>query len=109
MNFEGSFYDVFKDSFYECFSRTQCMLQTTNMGYKKALIRKNDIIDKYPIVDKIFYRREATAISKEECEAIIFFINEQEKIKEIEDEALFFKGGHEAYIYFKKIDILKDK
>jgi len=107
MDFENSFYDYSKDNFYEYFSRIQYELQTTNMGYKEALLEKNRLLESNPKIEELFYQRKEMALSLEDCKDIIEFINLQEQIKKIEDEVIFLLGGREAYLYFKKLDILK--
>lgn len=107
MDFENSFYDYSKDNFYEYFSHIQYVLQTTNMGYKEALLEKNRLLESNPKIEELFYQRKEMALSLEDCKDIIEFINLQEQIKKIEDEAIFLLGGREAYLYFKKLDILK--
>ena len=107
MNFEDSFYDYSKDNFYEYFSRIQYVLQTTDMGYKKTLLEKDKLIESNPKIEELFYGKKAMSLTIEDCKDIIKFIEIQEKIKEIEDEALFLLGGREAYLYFKKLGILE--
>lgn len=107
MDFEDSFYDYSKDNFYEYFSRIQFMLQTTNMGYKETVLEKNKLMEANPKLDAIFYARTAVELSLDDCKDIVKFVSLQEKIKQIEDEAIFLLGGREAYLYFKKLDILK--
>lgn len=107
MDFEDSFYDYSKDNFYEYFSRIQYVLQTTNMGYKETLLEKDKLLESNPKIEEIFYGRKEMALNLEDCKDIIKFIELQEKIKQIEDEAIFLLGGREVYLYFKKLDILK--
>ena len=108
MNFEDSFYDYSKDNFYEYFSRIQYMLQTSNLGYKETLLEKDKLLESNPKIEEIFYGRKAMDLTLADCKDIIKFIELQEKIKEFEDEALFLLGGREVYLYFKKLDLLKD-
>ena len=89
MNFEDSFYDYSKDNFYEYFSRIQYMLQTSNMGYKETLLEKDKLLESNPKIEEIFYGRKVMDLSFDDCKDIIKFIELQEKIKELEDEALF--------------------
>ena len=107
MSFEDSFYDYSKDNFYEYFSRIQYMLQTTDLEYKENLLEKNKLMESNPKLDAIFYARKEMELSLEDCKDIVKFIDLQEKIKRTEDEAIFLLGGREAYLYFKKLDILK--
>jgi len=107
MNFEDSFYDYSKNNFYEYFSHIQYMLQTTDLGYKEILLEKDKLLESNPKIDEIFSSGKATELSLEDCKDVIKFIELQEKIKRREDEAIFLLGGREAYLYFKKLDILK--
>ena len=108
MNFEDSFYDYSKDNFYEYFSRTQYVLQNSNMEYKETLLEKDKLMESNSKLDEIFYQRKIVNLSLEDCKDIVKFIEIQEKIKELEDEALFLMGGREAYLLLKKLDLLKN-
>lgn len=107
MDFEDSFYDYSKDNFYEYFSRTQYVLKATNMEYNETLLEKDKLLKSNPKIEEVFYGRKEMDLSLDDCKDIIKFIELQEKIKQIEDEAIFLLGGREIYLYFKKLDILK--
>ena len=46
-------------------------------------------------------------ITKEECEALSKVIILYYNLKDIEEKEIYFKGGMDAYFYFKKLGILK--
>ena len=46
-------------------------------------------------------------VSKEECKMLSKIIILNYKLQEIEENEIYFKGGMDAYFYFRKLGILK--
>ena len=72
-------------------------------AYKDDFILDNNIN-----IQKIFDEADIeNGLSKEECKMLSKVIILNYKLQEIEENEIYFKGGMDAYFYFRKLGILK--
>ena len=64
-------------------------------------------MDRFPNLQLIFEDDEVFELNKEECKMLSKIIILNYKLQEIEENEIYFKGGMDAYFYFRKLGILK--
>lgn len=100
-------FDMSSEELCELIDTTKIELVSKNLDYKKL---KNDVLEivtKYPNLDEIYDTTNTLELTKEECKMLQKLIELQLKISEYEEHEMLFLGGRIAYIYFKKIGIIK--
>ena len=63
----------------------------------------DDFFERTNLVESIIENE----LSKEECKMLSKIIILNYKLQEIEENEIYFKGGMDAYFYFRKLGILK--
>lgn len=102
-----SFFIDCSNEFSEYISSQVFQIRNKNPEYKKLLIKTEKILDKYPRLRSVLEDDEVSALSIEECEALVEIQNIKQCIDVIEEKEIFFLGSKELYQYLKKIDALK--
>ena len=64
------------------------------------------IYDQYPRVMKLYDREEVSALTEEECAAVIEIASLRNQRTEIELEASYFRGCYDSVGYLRKAGIL---
>ena len=83
-------------------------LKNSNLEYKNTQQKLHNILDNNINIQKIFDEADIeNGISKEECTMLSKIIILNYKLQEIEENEIYFKGGMDAYFYFRKLGILK--
>ena len=83
-------------------------LKNSNLEYKNTQQKLHNILDNNINIQKIFDEADIEkGLSKEECKMLSKIIILNYKLQEIEENEIYFKGGMDAYFYFRKLGILK--
>ena len=83
-------------------------LKNSNLEYKNTQQKLHNILDNNINIQKIFDETDIeNGLSKEECKMLSKIIILNYKLQEIEENEIYFKGGMDAYFYFRKLGILK--
>lgn len=103
-----SFYDDCEDIFYEHLDGIKMYLRKTNEKYIDIENKIRKILDKDDILQCVFEgQTPSTTLSNEQSKLLCIIINLLSEKRDIEEKEIYFKGGMDAYYYFKKIGILK--
>ena len=83
-------------------------LKNSNLEYKNTQQKLHNILDNNINIQKIFDEADIeNGLSKEEYKMLSKIIILNYKLQEIEENEIYFKGGMDAYFYFRKLGILK--
>lgn len=105
---ETRLFDINSADFNELIDSSRMELKRKNEKYKKLKKKYYDIMDRFPKLQLIFEQDEVMELNKEECSMLQELISLGLEISQMEDYAIFFLGGKEAYFYFKSMGILKE-
>lgn len=103
-------FDIGSDELYYLIDSARTNLAKNNIAYKKLQNEISEIIEKYPIIDKIYYPTDDELdreLTKEECKMLQKVFDLHFEISTYEDLEIFFLGGKIAYSYFRKMGIIK--
>lgn len=102
------FFEAYKDDFFESMEDVRMYLKNSNLEYKNTQQKLHNILDNNINIQKIFDEADIeNGLSKEECKRLSKIIILNYKLQEIEENEIYFKGGMDAYFYFRKLGILK--
>lgn len=103
-----TFYEDCRDEFMEHLDRVRIYLQKNNSEFKKSQKEYTKILDSNEKLQNILYGDKVdTGLTHIECELLYKTIELQEKMQIMAEEELHFKGGMDAYYYFKRLGIIK--
>ena len=105
---ELSFFENSSAEFNYFISNMSLELFEKDLEYKNIDLENRSILNKYPKIIDILESNEIDGLNKEECNAMIEYLDNELLLKHKQLEEMFFKGYKEAYFYFKKCDLLKD-
>lgn len=104
----NSFYEDYKDEFEEHLDSVQVYLQKNNNEFKKIQKEYTKILDNNEKLQNILYGDKVeTGLTPIECDLLYNAIELQEKMQIMTEEELYFKGGIDAYYYFRRLGIMK--
>ena len=96
------------DDFFESMEDVRMYLKNNNLEYKNTQQKLHNILDNNINIQKIFDEADIeNGLSKEECKMLSKIIILNYKLQEIKENEKYFKGGMDAYFYFRKLGILK--
>lgn len=95
-----TFYKEYEDMFEEYLDNVRRNLRNNNEEYHKILDENENLI--WVLEGNIKDRN----LSNDECFALSKLVKIHYDIHSIEEKEIFFLGGKEAYLFFKKIGIL---
>ena len=102
------FFKAYKDDFFFFFLDVRMYLKNNNLEYKNTQQKLHNILDNNINIQKIYDEADIeNGLSKEECKMLSKIIILNYKLQEIEENEIYFKGGMDAYFYFRKLGILK--
>ncbi len=103
-----NFYTEYEDMFEEYIEDRKRYLRNTNEEYVKLQNKVHDILDKNENLTWILEgENEDRTLSNKECLELSELVKNYYDIQSIEEKEIFFSGSREAYLFFKKIRILK--
>ena len=101
-------FDIGSEELYEVIDAVKTNLSKKNLEYKKLQKEVSEIIEKHPNIDKISDKNTTLELTKEDCKMLQKVADLYLKISDYEEHEILFLGGKIAYIYFKKIGLIKD-
>ena len=103
-----NFYIEYEDMFEEYIEDRKRYLRNTNEEYVKLQNKVHDILDKNENLTWILEGEiKDRTLSNGECLELSELVKIYYDIQSIEEKEIFFSGSREAYLFFKKIRILK--
>lgn len=103
-----SFYEDYNDEFMEHLDSVRVYLQRNNYEFKNLQKEFTKILDNNEKLQNILFGDKIeVGLTSSECKLLYKAIELQEKMQIMADEELYFKGGMDAYYYFKKMGIIK--
>lgn len=103
-----SFYEDCKDEFMEHLDGVRVYLQKNNNEFKDLQKEYTKILDSNERLQNILFGDKVeTGLTPIECDLLYKIIELQEKMQIIAEEELYFKGGMDAYYYFRNMGIIK--
>ena len=103
-----NFYTEYEDMFEEYIEDIKRYLRNTNEEYIKLQNKVHEILDKNENLTWILEGEiKNRTLSNEECFELSELVKIYYDIQSIEEKEIFFSGSREAYLFFKKIRILK--
>lgn len=105
-----SFYDENSDNFYELFDGVRTYLKNNNEDYKELHKQIYKILDSNITLQKLLDDEILEdGLSKEDCLSISKILHLYYDLQDIIEKEIYFKGGMDAYYYFCKLGIIKNK
>ena len=103
-----SFFEDYNDDLIEHLDGVRTYLQMNNKEYKDLQKQYTKILDNNEKIQNLLFgdKIEDTLTTKE-YDLLYKAIELQERIQIIVEKELYFKGGMDAYYYFRKIGIIK--
>lgn len=101
-----AFAEVDGVDFREYLSIVVARLPKVDANYRAIQERICAIYDQYPKVMKLYDREEVSALTEEECAAVIEIASLRNQRTEIELEAAYFRGCYDSVGYLRKAGIL---
>lgn len=92
--------------FREYLSMVVAKLPKADETYRAIQDRISAIYDQYPRVMKLYDREDVSALTEEECAAVIEIASLRNQRTEIEMEAAYFRGCYDSVGYLRKAGIL---
>ena len=102
------FYEEYEGDFLESVEDIRKYLKNNNEDYKTEYKKLHNILNNNLNIQKLLDKEVLEkGLTKDECkmlsEIIILYYN----LQYFEEKEIYFKGGMDAYFYFKKLGILK--
>lgn len=102
------FYEEYEGDFLESIEDIRKYLKNNNEDYKTEYKKLHNILNNNLNIQKLLDKEVLEkGLTKDECkmlsEIIILYYN----LQTFEEKEIYFKGGMDAYFYFKKLGILK--
>ena len=102
------FYEEYEGDFLESIEDIRKYLKNNNEDYKTEYKKLHNILNNNLNIQKLLDKEVLEkGLTKDECkmlsEIIILYYN----LQAFEEKEICFKGGMDAYFYFKKLGILK--
>ena len=101
-----TFADVRGSDFRDYLSMVVVKLAKTDEKYRAIQERINAIYEQYPRVMKVFDREQVSALTEQECAAVIEIASLRNQRTEMELDAVYFRGCYDSVGYLKKAGLL---
>lgn len=102
------FYEAYKDYFCDSMEDVRRYLKNNNEEHRKVYQKLHNILDNNFNIQLLLDEQILkNGLSKGECKALLQVINLYYKLQDFEEKEIYFKGGMDAYFYFKKLGILR--
>ena len=103
-----SFFEDYNDELIEHLDSVRTFLGKSNKEYKDLQKQYPRILDNNEKIQNILFGDKIKdVLTTEECDLLYKAIELQERIQIIVKKELYFKGGMDAYYYFKKLGIIR--
>ena len=104
-NFE-TFADARGSDFRDYLSMVVAKLAKTDEKYRAIQERISAIYKEYPKVMGVFDREQVSALTEQECAAVIEIASLRNQRTEMEMDAVYFRGCYDSVGYLKKAGII---
>ena len=101
-----TFADVRGSDFRDYLSMVVAKLAKTDEKYRAIQDRINAIYEQYPRVMGVFDREQVSALTEQECAAVIEIASLRNQRTEMELDAVYFRGCYDSVSYLKKAGLL---
>lgn len=102
-----TFYEDCKDEFMEHLDGVRIYLPKNNSEFKNLQKKYTKILDSNKKLQNVLFGYKVeTGLTPIECDLLYNAIELQEKMQIMTEEELYFKGGMDAYYYFKRVGII---
>lgn len=98
--------DARGSDFRDYLSMVVAKLAKSDEKYRAIQKRINAIYEQYPRVMGVFDREQVSALTEQECEAVIEIASLRNQRMEMELDAVYFRGCYDSVGYLKKAGIL---
>ena len=83
-------------------------LKNNNADYKKLVDQVSKIKNEYPNIQSLFENDFVKSLNENECKNLQKIFDLYLQISVYEEQKIFFLGGKELYLYFKKMNLIKE-
>lgn len=104
-NFE-TFVDMHSNIFEEYLSSVISKLRETNPEYRSIEEKIDSLYRQYPKVMAVFDAEKASDLSEQECTALIEILELRNKLCDMQQEVIYFRGCYDSVGYLRKAGIL---
>lgn len=101
-----TFVDVHSNIFEEYLSSVIAKLPKENPEYRAVSDRIESLYQRYPRVMAVFDTEKSSDLSEDECKALIEILELRNKLSDMQQEAVYFRGCYDSVGYLKKAGIL---
>ena len=101
-----TFVDAHSNIFEEYLSSVIANLSKENPEYRTVSDRIESLYQQYPKVMEVFDTENPSDLSEQECKALIEILELRNKLSDMQQEALYFRGCYDSVGYLKKAGIL---
>lgn len=101
-------YNIDSAELNELIDSVKVELKNNNADYKKLVDQVSKIKNEYPNIQSLFENDFVKSINENECKNLQKIFDLYLQISVYEEQKIFFLGGKELYLYFKKMNLIKE-
>lgn len=101
-------YNVDSAELNELIDSVKVELKNNNADYKKLVNKVSKIKKEYPNLQSLFENDFVKNLNENECRNLQKIFDLYLQISVYEEQKIFFLGGKELYLYFKKMNLIKE-
>ena len=101
-----TFVDAHSNIFEEYLSSVIAKLSKENPEYRAISEKIESLYEQYPKVMAVLDTENAGNLSEQECKALIEILELRNKLSDMQQEAIYFRGCYDSMGYLKKAGIL---
>ena len=101
-----TFVDAHSNIFEEYLSSVVSKLRETNSEYRSIEERIEELYKEYPKVMAVLDTEKPSDLSEQECKALIEVLELRNRLSDMQQEAIYFRGCYDSVGYLKKAGIL---
>ena len=101
-------YNIDSAELNELIDSSKVELKNSNANYKKLVDQVSKIKKEYPKLQSLFENDFVKNLNENECKNLQKIFDLYLQISVYEEQKIFFLGGKELYLYFKKMNLIKE-
>ena len=101
-------YNIDSAELNELIDSVKVELKNNNADYKKLVDQVSKIKNEYPNIQSLFDNDFVKSLNENECKNLQKIFDLYLQISVYEEQKIFFLGGKELYLYFKKMNLIKE-
>ena len=101
-------YNIDSAELNELIDSVKVELKNNNADYKKLVDQVSKIKNEYPNIQSLFENDFIKSLNENECKNLQKIFDLYLQISVYEEQKIFFLGGKELYLYFKKMNLIKE-